>query len=445
MKSPFFFLKRKVKRRRLKKKSGVRASLIRFGGNAAVARSVRNKNLSNLVLTFIVIIVLLGIVGWTVFSAYKLFSFNLKRAYRDERVIDRQWKGDSRLTILFVGLDGREGEYAYADAILLLMIDPDAKTLGVFDINPDAVVYVPEYDTEEKLRNVYNRGVIGKESIPVLLLKKRIERLFSIQIDRYVVVKEEGLVEIVDSLGGVYVNNENDLVDSDAGEKGINLSVGSFRLNGEDYLGYVSADILGTEAKLMRQNEGIINLLQRTVNYAAFLKIPQIIDTISDNVKTDLSRAEILRLGIAISRSNDVKSGYTKNNAFDVEENNSKLIPVWEEIDRELQEIFIDPQIGKEQARVEVFNSTGTIGLGSLHARWLRNMGVDVIRVGDTSEIFERTTIYAKDPGEFIHTIKGIKKSFDEEPEVIEGEPDDVVTTGDVILIIGNNDKDSFY
>jgi len=444
LQNPLRILKRKLRKRKVRKK-GFRANTLRLGRRDSVRNSSRKNGYLNILPVLGVIILIIGIVGWIAVSIFKLYSFEVNRAYRDERVIEKEWKGESRLNILFVGLDSREGEYAYVDAIILVMLDPDSKTVGIFNINPDTSVYVSEYDVEEKLRNLYNRGVIDQESIPILLLEDKVEKLFSINIDRYVLMREEGLVEMVDSLGAIYVNNEVKLIDLDAGQGGIDILPGSQRLEGNDYWGYVSADALGVEQKYIRQNEALESLLQRSVNYAVFFKIPRIVDTFSRTVRTDLSRPELLRLALTMNRANDVKSGFTKESAFEKVklDEGIRLVPILEEIDQDIQKVFVDPRISKEQARVEVFNSTNIIGLGAFRARWLRNIGVDVIRVGDTAQSFEESVIYSKDPEAFKYTINGIKKSFDEEPEVVKGEPSDIISTGDVILIIGGNAEEN--
>jgi hypothetical protein len=153
-----------------------------------------------------------------------------------------------------------------------------------------------------------------------------------------------------------------------------------------------------------------------------------------------MSKAELLRMASHIMWSKEVSSAYTSNAAFSsgVIDERKVLFPVPEQLDKDIQLVFTDSQVGKEQARVEVFNGTDIQGFGAFRSRWLTNIGIDVIRVGDAAGEHPMTAVYTIDKEAYRYTIEAIQKTFNEEITIQETMPDFIVT-GDVVVILGDN------
>lgn len=393
------------------------------------------------VLFTVLFVLMIGIVGWSVFCLWKFATFETKRAFRDEGTKVDEWRNDGRINIALLGMDKREGEYGYVDAIMVLMIDPVEKHVGLFDVNVDSTVYILKYKRSFTLRTLYNWGALENDEIPVRLLLDGVERLLSIRINRYIMVDEEKMSSLADSVGGVYVENESKFTDKDISiNAGIfSLDKGGYRLDGEKYLGFMQADDDGTESKLSRQIIATKGFLRRSASFYILLRLPAFIDQMK-GVYTDMNKSELLHIASQIMFSNELSSAYTSDAAFQSGSIDGKkaLYPVFEQLDKDIQLVFIDSRVGKEQARVEVFNGTNIQGFGTFRARWLKNIGVDVIRVGDATGEFPQTTIYATDKVLYQNTIDTIQRTFGEDITILQELPD-FITTGDVIVVIGAN------
>ena len=344
---------------------------------------------------------------------------------------------------MLIGLDKRDGEYGFVDAVLLVMLDPVEDSIGIFNVNTDTTIYISKYNRSVKIKNLYNYGILEADEVPVQLFVDTVENLVSIKINKYVVVDEEGLVSISEALGGVYIHNSSDLEDNDikTSSGSYKLSSGSYRLKGGDFLHFIQADDDGLDHRFLRQNESTEGLLKRLSGYMIVIKGPVLLDAITRNIKTNLTKNEMIRIIYEISKSKEVRTAYMSESVMETvkTENDISYYPIYDYLDQEIQKVFVDSLVGKEQARVEIFNSTSIKGLAAFRARWLRNIGIDVIRVGDCSDKFEKTTIFTREEKKYNNTIEAVKKSFSEETVVKEGELPSWVCTGDVVIVLGSN------
>lgn len=442
MQNLFIKIKRRIKLgkgRRKKKVTGVSffkvKKKVKKGGS-------RKADLKNVIILLLFIGFFMFLFIWCCFCMYRLISIKFSKAYKDESVgNNEEWSGDGRINILLVGMDTREGEFGFADALTVIMIDPYEHSIGIFNINPDISIYLPKQKKYVKFRNLYNIGVIDSDEVPIRSLIHEIEMLLSIKINRYIMVDEERLVNLTEVLGGIYVNNVSAIEDSDILVNGgdFKLESGNYRLNGEDFLNYLKADDDGVENKFIRQINGLEGFLKRSVSYITLIKLPAFLDELSSGVYTDFSKQEFIYLAYEIIRFKDIRSAFIRMSSLKEREgiDDVNYLPIYEELDQDIQKVFIDSRVGKEQARVEIFNSTNIKGLAAFRARWLKNIGIDVIRVGDSSYVFERTTIFTREKGKYLDTIDAVKNSFNEDIEIKEGEMPSWVCTGDVIVVLG--------
>lgn len=443
MNNIFNKLKRKYIKRKRKKRRGAGA---RSRSKYSQKRTVSKKKFVNIVILLIIALFGTGFIWWGGSTFLKFNSLKLSTSLRDKVQAGRpEWKAQKRLNILVVGKDSREGEFGYSDLLMVVMIDPSEDSVGVFNINPDILVLQEYYNRKVKLRNVYNLGVLDKNVVPINLVLTEVESLLSIRLNRYIIVDEEGLVNIANNLNGIYVNNQTDLADSDIA--GFKLNKGSARLTGKDYLSFIRTDDDGNEQKFTRQIEAMQGILKRSVSYTSFLKAKTLLDLLEKEVETNIDKNELIRISYELANMKQVRTGFIKAQSLRKnidDEGEVSFIPIYEEIDKDIQKVFVDRNVGLEQARVEVFNSTDVTGLATFRARWLKNIGIDVIRIGDIGEVHEKTTIYVQERDAYEQTVSAIQRSFKEEIKIVWEDTPDIICTGDVIVILGENVKE-FY
>jgi polyisoprenyl-teichoic acid--peptidoglycan teichoic acid transferase len=145
---------------------------------------------------------------------------------------------DRRLVFLVIGSDagaprfGRGGsaDRGLADSIHLVVVDGTRKRGMVIGIPRDSYVPIPGHGTR-KINAAMSMGG------PALLIRT-VERLAGMQIDYYALTSFDGLIDLVNGVGGVTVDVDRRVVDKVAGA---NLQPGRKRLSGDAALAYSRA------------------------------------------------------------------------------------------------------------------------------------------------------------------------------------------------------------
>ena len=221
--------------------------------------------------------------------------------------------------ILLTGTDARPGEKASrTDSMMILTIDNKNKSVKLTSLARDTYVQLPGKH-KSKLNTAY---FWGQEP----MLFETIENEFGINLDKIVQVDFNALMSIVDVLGGVEVNiPQNNLSEinkyaresynlytsSSKGEFKQITSSGKQLLNGYQALGFSRVRKVDSAiARDERQQEVLMAIADKTKSMSP-AKYPQLLNTVLPYVKTNLSSAEIMKLGISalgiINSSDDIK------------------------------------------------------------------------------------------------------------------------------------------
>ena len=134
-------------------------------------------------------------------------------------------KFDEPFTMLLLGSDAREDDPdmgARTDTIMLVRVDPTQNIISMVSIPRDTMIQVPGAGTQ-KFNAAYT---YGGPSGTIAAVKE----LCGVDIDHYAEINFEGLVGLVDSIGGIDVYNEEDIDDPDAGD--IFIPAGEVHLDG---------------------------------------------------------------------------------------------------------------------------------------------------------------------------------------------------------------------
>ena len=199
-----------------------------------------------------------------------------------------------RQNILILGVDKNpDGDDPFqntrSDTMILVNIDPKLKSINAISIPRDSKVYIADGYGIQKINSAHAYG--GVE-----LAKKTVENTLGVKVDRYIAVNIEAIVKLVDILGGIPVYVEKDMYYNDySGKLNVGLSKGHHVLNGKQTEGYLRfrKDGLGDIGRTSRQQWFLRNLLTKLQTPQAITKIPEILNLISENVKTDMSMYEI--------------------------------------------------------------------------------------------------------------------------------------------------------
>ncbi len=137
-----------------------------------------------------------------------------------------------------------------------------------------------------------------------------VEQLLQIPIHYHVVIDWQAFIEVVDILGGVDLYVENDMNYEDPyANLAIHLSKGYQHLDGSKSGQYVRfrSDELGDIGRVQRQQRFLKAMVEKTMNVGTLLKIPSLLNTMNQYVRTDITTFKGLKL------ANSLKSFRTRD------------------------------------------------------------------------------------------------------------------------------------
>lgn len=190
--------------------------------------------------------------------------------------------------VLAVGCDKRPNDIGRTDTIMVGFLDMVTGKLNVLSIPRDTYVTIPGSGSKTKINHAYAYG-----GIP--LTEKTIETAFGVQVDNYVEVNFQGFAELVNAVGGVYIDVPMDMVNAN---ENINLAKGPQHLDGDKALQFVRfrEPLLADIGRIGRQQQFMSALVESLMTPATLLKVPKLAEVCMDYVTTDLTLNEIISL-----------------------------------------------------------------------------------------------------------------------------------------------------
>jgi polyisoprenyl-teichoic acid--peptidoglycan teichoic acid transferase len=196
---------------------------------------------------------------------------------------------NDRLTVLLLGLDSNEsrrsrGKGTNSDTIMVASINADQSEVTLIGI-PRDTVNIPLRDGttwERKLNAIYaERGVEG--------MQEAIASLLQVDIDNYVTIDMGDLTAMVDAVGGVDVNPQAPLLDR---HLQLHMEAGAQHIDGETANSYVRTRFDTDYARAARQQEVLLQIVERLVDPTTEVDIPQLLDGLH-SFETDLSLSDM--------------------------------------------------------------------------------------------------------------------------------------------------------
>ncbi|CYU33879.1 LCP family protein [Streptococcus suis] len=202
------------------------------------------------------------------------------------------------LTILLMGVDmdqatrGGDWEGGRSDSMILVTVNPKTKETNMMSLTRDIMVEIAEANGEssgtvEKLNHSYSYG-----QAPMAITT--IEKMMDINIDRYIEINMDGLVELVDAVGGIEVNNTLGFPISISEHEPAYTSIvqpGKQLVNGDQALVYARMrydDPEGDIGRQRRQREVITAIIKKLLQLDGFTQYKKILTAISNNMRTNI-------------------------------------------------------------------------------------------------------------------------------------------------------------
>lgn len=264
----------------------------------ATERKKKKKRVKKVVLS----IIILSLLGIGVYLAYAFMSANhffnsiqgdpIPSDDASEKVVI---ENKESFSILLLGVDERPGDIGRADTIMVATVNPTSEDIKLVSIPRDTLIELPDTGELDKINATYAYG-----GIPYVI--ETVENYLEIPIQYYAQINFQGMVDLVNAVGGVEVDSPLDFTVQDSSEKAdaIHIEKGKQHLNGEEALGYArmrKQDPRGDWGRQERQRQVIEAIVDETISISSLANFNNIFNAIAPNLKTNLSGREIWILG----------------------------------------------------------------------------------------------------------------------------------------------------
>lgn len=198
--------------------------------------------------------------------------------------------------ILLLGVDSNgEGTDKWTgtrtDTIILMNVDNKTRSINAISIPRDSKVFIPGNGVN-KINSAHAFGGIR-------LTKKTIEDTLGVRIDKYIMVHDDAVKDIVNALDGIPIYVEKRMnYDDYSGKLHIHLDKGQQVLNGNQAVGFLRFrhDGLGDIGRTQRQQWFLKGLMEKLKSPQVITKLPAILDVARKDIKTDMSAYELSQL-----------------------------------------------------------------------------------------------------------------------------------------------------
>jgi polyisoprenyl-teichoic acid--peptidoglycan teichoic acid transferase len=245
----------------------------------------------NIIGLFLFIMLIVG--GVYGLSVYK--SFNKAVATMHEPLKGKQSKENQQealkkkepFSVLMLGVDEREGDKGRSDTMIVLTVNPNNNSVKMLSIPRDTRTEIVGKGKEDKINHAYAFGGVS-------MAVDTVEKFLDLPIDYYVKINMEGFKDIVDTVGGINVDNDFAFT-----MDGVDFPTGQIHLNGDEALTFIRMrydDPNGDFGRQERQRQVIQAVIKEGASISSLSKAPDIFHAIGSNVKTNLTFEEMISI-----------------------------------------------------------------------------------------------------------------------------------------------------
>ncbi|MCW3058760.1 MAG: cell envelope-related transcriptional attenuator [Capsulimonas sp.] len=215
--------------------------------------------------------------------------------------------GQDRINILCMGIDDNwtDTDQVYTkdartDTLFILSLDLINHKISMLSIPRDTYAHIAGTNHSFKINSAYQTG--GPERAV-----QTVQELLGVHADHYMVLNIDATKKMVDALGGVDVNVENEMHYHDAwGHLSIDLMPGEQHLDGAQAVGFAryrhpdagkkGSPEDGDDRRMYRQHVLLKGMIGKAKNLANVTQAPHLIDVGMSSIRTDLTRGQLYDL-----------------------------------------------------------------------------------------------------------------------------------------------------
>lgn len=384
-------------------------------------------------------------------------------------IVPEKWTGTDRVTILLLGIDRRVGDTETAfrtDSIMIVSVDPVAKTGVMLSVPRDLWVEIPDYGADTINTANFKGDAYAYPGGGPALAVKTVENNIGVDVDYYVRLDFTAFEKLVDAISGIEIDNPADIADPEYpdgayGFEPFYLSAGRHQLNGHDALRYARTRHQSSDVDRARRQQQVVLAVRDKVTSLNMLptlisQTPGLYQTLNESIQTNLDLGQIISLALlandiprASIQSAVIDYQYLLEYQFITPEGTPRqvLVPIKDKLRELVQGLFTAPAVlaspiqasaeamVAEGARVQVLNGSGVPGLAGTTSEWLRTKNVNVLEPGNADRTDYASTViidYTNKP----NTSLWLAKLFGVSNVVAGNNPSSPV---DVAVIVGQN------
>lgn len=274
-------------------------------------RKRRRKRIALLTVEVIILVVLCA----TAYGIFKLDKLDINILDKDKLEAYRDTGPYTNIALF--GLDSREGELdggVQSDCIMIASINNETNDVKLVSVYRDTLLQQAD-GTYEKANSAYNRG--GPEEAISLL-----NRNFDLDIQNYVSVNFNALVDVIDSLGGIEIDMtqeeafySNGYAFETAQVVGqemnpIKEEAGTQLLDGVHAVGYARIRYTdGNDFKRTERQRVVLQKVAEKAKKANLLTLNEIVDKVFPQISTNLTLKDMMGFAANIMDYNIVQTG----------------------------------------------------------------------------------------------------------------------------------------
>lgn len=244
-------------------------------------------------------------------------------------IVLQPWNGSSRFTVLVMGLDRRPGEQGLAyrtDTMMLVSLNPETNELGILSIPRDLYFDVPGYSVPQRVNSAMVLGELEQVNYGPTLAKQTVQYNLGMRVHNYIVVDFQGVIEIIDILGGLEIDVPYDIVDYEYpdmnfGYDPLILRAGLQHMDGQTALKFARTRHGDSDFERARRQQMVIyalrdHILDGNLLPQLIVQSPTLMASLQDNVYTDLQLDQMIQLALFlkdISQEN-IRTGVIDSN-----------------------------------------------------------------------------------------------------------------------------------
>jgi LCP family protein required for cell wall assembly len=263
------------------------------------ARSRRRKRLAITIATVVGILVLAGVaVGY---ATWRSVGNKINGAFLGDPGIKNALDGGQTASapgdpfyIVLMGSDQRGTVIERSDSLMVARVDPKNKKISIISIPRDSRVAIPGKWTTK----INAASALGGVALTI----KTVKQLTGLPITHYVNLNFKGFADVVDAIGGVWVDVPIEIYDTQAsgfGKAYATVHKGYQKLDGKHALTFVRTrhTMADSDYGRMRNQQTFIKALaSQALSLSNVFNASKIIDAVSSNLDTDLTPEQLANL-----------------------------------------------------------------------------------------------------------------------------------------------------